>query len=74
MRPRQKLEDNPERKCAVCGVLHRRKHAWCTDCMGDWSSGERPTVRTHKAERLGKPPPPPPGFNERDLDAGKPLM
>lgn len=62
--------NNPLRKCSRCPTMHRRKHNYCETCYREW-----------KRERIGSdvgwvepgtPPPPPPGFNERDLRAGRP--
>lgn len=61
---------NPLRECTLCCALHHRKHKWCGECWKEYVGDNE--VKSERGP--GAPPPPPPGFSERDLQTGRPLL
>lgn len=70
--------DNPARDCTRCGAEHYRKHALCKGCVDEYRHNpgltRRRAGRKALAGECSVAPPPPPGFDERDLENGRPVL
>jgi hypothetical protein len=77
----RRIGDDPT-KCARCKTAPRTGKSYCGPCKTRIeleSRKRRGTSRAREYHKLGapdcsRPPAPPPGFDERDLHTGRPLL